>query len=129
MRPLLDLLATVSWQPLLAALVSFCSLLSTLIVTRTNRWLRELLERERLASEKQLADMHERELLRSNATLRTLSESSANAERVTLESLLSNELRDFTLESSPTPYDLSDEVTALRHPSSYPPPEHRGSKP
>lgn len=98
-----QLLETVSWRPLLEALVTCCSLISTLLVSRANRWLRAHLEREKLANEKQIADMHERELLRSNATLRVLTETSASAERVTLSSLLENEQEDFSLESSDAP--------------------------
>lgn len=97
------LLETASWQPLLAALVTFCSLLSTLLVSRTNRWLRVLLERERLASEKQIEEIHARELKRHNETLRTLCATSEQGERVTLESLLSDEQADFSLESSHEP--------------------------
>lgn len=152
-----QLLETVSWRPLVEALVTCCSLMSTLLVSRANRWLREHLEREKLANEKQIADMHDRELLRSNATLRTLTETSASAERVTLESLLSNEQADFSVLSSdapstptpraatrpglgpPTPtsrtsgsrrsLDWSDdsEITAQAPISSYPPPEPQGS--
>lgn len=154
-----QLLETVSWRPLLEALVTCCSLISTLLVSRANRWLRAHLEREKLANEKQIADMHERELLRSNATLRVLTETSASAERVTLESLLSNEQADFTLESSDAPSvpapraatrpglgplkptsrasgsrratDWSDDedVTMQAPPSTYPPPWPSGSKP
>lgn len=63
------------------------------------------MEREKIASEKQIAEIHARELLRSNGTLRTLSEASASGERVTLESLLSDEQRDFSVPSSHEPFD------------------------
>lgn len=151
MKQLLD---TVSWQPLLAALVTCFSLLSTLLVSRTNRWLRVLLERERQASERQIAEIHERELQRHNETLRTLCASSEKGERTTLESLLSDERQDFSLESSHAPSPSSpprefippphtsrasgsrratdwsddDERTVQRHPSSYPPFSPQGSK-
>lgn len=151
MKQLLD---TVPWQPLLAALVTCFSLLSTLLVSRTNRWLRVLLERERQASERQIAEIHARELQRHNETLRTLCASSEKGERITLESLLSDERQDFSLESSHAPSQSSsrsefipppptsrasgsrkaldwtgdDEDTIQRHPSSYPPQWPLGSK-
>lgn len=152
MKQLLD---TVSWQPLLAALVTCFSLLSTLLVSRTNRWLRVLLERERQASERQIAEIHERELLRHNETLRTLCASSERAGRTTLESLLSDEKGDFSVPSlhEPSPssqrrefipppptsrasgsrkaldWSDDDERTVQRHPSSYPPFAPQGNKP
>jgi len=98
-----QLLTEVPWQQLVAALVTCCSLIATLLVSRTNRWLREHLERERIASDKQISEIQERELRRSNATVKTLAEASSGAERVTLDSLLSNELEDFSLESSLPP--------------------------
>lgn len=153
-----QLLETVSWQPLIGALVTCCSLIATLLMSRTNRWLRKLLADEQLANEKQIAALHERELLRSNATLRVLTETSESAERVTLESLLSNERADFSVESSPEPstwapserprdpaplkptsrasgshkatdWSDDDEPTAPAPISSYPPPWPRESKP
>lgn len=99
MKALLD---TVLSRPFIEALVTCCSLVGTLLVTRTNRWLRALLEHERIASEKQIADIHERELRRSNETLRILSQASEPAEPPTLESLLGDERQDFSLESSAT---------------------------
>lgn len=158
-----QLLETVSWQPLIGALVTCSSLIATLIVTRANRWLRKLLELERQANEQQrtaeLTELHDRELKRHNETLRTLCSASETGERTTLESLLSDEQGDFSLQSSAEPSASSrrpptnpgrappivtsrasgsrravdwaddDEITEQRHPSSYPPPWPQGNKP
>lgn len=98
-----ELLHEVPWQQLVAGLVTCCSLIASWILSRTNRWLRAHLERERIASDKQISEINERELRRSNATVKTLAEASSGAERVTLESLLPDELTDFSLESSLPP--------------------------
>ena len=92
-------------RTLVEALVGCCFLAATWAAKRTQRWLVELLDRERLAYERALAEHRSSEIQRHNETLRTLSEASESAERVTLESLLDNAERDFSLESSRSRFD------------------------
>jgi hypothetical protein len=100
-------LDSASLASLVEALVTCSSLVATLIVLRTNRWLRVLLEREKVRNEQQITGIHSREMQRSNQTLRILSETYVNGERLTLEGLLANEQGDFSLESSHQPSDAS----------------------
>lgn len=72
------------------------------------RWLTEHLERERQREHARIAS----ELERHNETLRILSQASANTVPPTLDSLLVDEKRDWSLESSPVPsapLDWSDD--------------------
>jgi hypothetical protein len=91
------------WRPLLEALGGCFFLAATWAAQRTKRWLLEHLDRERLANEELLARQRSAEMRRHNETLRILSEASASVAQPTLESLLANEARDFSLESSQPP--------------------------
>lgn len=91
-------------RTLVEALAGCCFLAATWAAQRTKRWLLELLERERLASEQQSERHREREMRRHNETLRTLFEASVTGEQPTLGSLLDSAERDWSLESSPEPF-------------------------
>ncbi len=91
-------------RTLVEALVGCCFLAATWAARRTQRWLLELLERERLAFERQRELQREREIQRHNETLRTFAEASAIGEQPTLGSLLASAERDWSLESSPEPF-------------------------
>jgi ABC-type transporter Mla MlaB component len=105
-------LDSASLASLVEALVTCSSLVATLIVLRTNRWLRVLLEREKVRNEQQITSMHAREMQRSNQTLRTLSSAYALEERTTLEGLLGNEQGDFTVASA-EPFELKQKPPPL----------------
>jgi hypothetical protein len=104
------------WRPLIEALAGCSFLAATWAAQRTKRWLRELLERERLSYEKLEQKLHERALRQHNETLRILSEASVNGERPTLESLLANEARDFSLESSAERFTPPTPMSSKRTP-------------
>jgi hypothetical protein len=68
-----------------------------------NRWLAKHLELERSRFDKQERANEEREWRRQNETVRSLSEAYAKGEPPTLDDLLSNAERDWSLRSSKTP--------------------------
>lgn len=132
-------------RTLVESLVGCCFLAATWAAQRTRRWLLELLERERAESEAMLARHRAGEVQRHNETLKTFYEASERAERHTLEELLDNAERDFSLESSETPsppptpvgppttprrspnpalIDWSDEETQSLNPSKWSPPNN-----
>lgn len=89
------LLSRFSSTELVSLLGTFCSLMLTWVLTRTNRWLRE-----QVAHERQLTQQHiEREFARQNETVRTLSTAFAQGEPQTLDDLLSSAERDWSLTS------------------------------
>jgi hypothetical protein len=104
----------VSFRELVAALATCFSLASTYLVLRTNRWLREHLERERLLNERQIEENEqraeqrlsaerERAMRQHNETLRVLSSTYESGGRPMLDDLLPDERRDFSLMSSHEP--------------------------
>jgi hypothetical protein len=96
-----------SLPELAGLLVTFCSLSVTWTLYRVNRWLRKHLANERQRELQQI----ERDLRQQNETLRILSEASESGGQPTLEGLLRDERRDFSLESSqpPSSRDWSDD--------------------
>lgn len=84
---------------LLVALAGLWSAAATFAALRMKRWINVYLDREKQRDAERTA----REVQRHNETLRILSEASASPAPPTLDSLLADEKRDWSLPSSQTP--------------------------
>jgi hypothetical protein len=71
-------------------------------LSRQNRYLRELLRRQKLESDEQLKQSEQRSVERQNETLRIVCTAYASGEPLTLADLLSKADRDWSLRSSAT---------------------------
>jgi hypothetical protein len=100
--------ALLPYLPLLVGSWVGCfALASTLAANRTRRWLLGLLELERQSYESRLTEQRASEMRRHNETLRILSEAYAQGERPSLESLLADERRDWSVTSRPESSELT----------------------
>ena len=106
-----ELSRELSLRECLELLLTCVSLTSRFVLRRTNRWLRELLERERLLAEKSRLDDRQREFYRQKETVRTLFEASQIGSALTLDELLANTELDFSVKSSATPSDPPASLT------------------
>lgn len=98
-----ELSREVSLRECVELLVTCFSLTSRFVLRRTNRWLSELLERERQLAEKSRLDDRQREFYRQKETVRTLFEASQIGSALTLDELLANTELDFSARSSGAP--------------------------
>jgi hypothetical protein len=104
LRPLwLQLSAQLSAREFVELLATCCSLTITFVVRRTNRWLREHSERERLRAEKTRLDDTQREFFRHKETVRIGYESLSIAQPLTFDELQSNSEVDWSIRSSVEP--------------------------
>lgn len=100
-----QLTAQLSARGFVGLLATCCSLTSTFVVRRTNRWLREHSGRERKRAEKTRLDDRQREFYRQKEIVRAMFEASQIGSALTLDELLANTELDFSTKSSRAPSD------------------------
>jgi len=112
----LEFTAQPSARECVELLATCCSLTIAFVVRRTNRWLREHSERERLRAEKLRLDDTQREFFRHKETVRIGYESLSIAQPLTFDELLTNSEADWSIKLSEGPRGPSSSTSTTTKP-------------